>query len=122
VQIRGAADRGAVTLPAMPQKYRTTLTIWLLLGTWVAAPLAAGKVLFDKNCAGCHGKDGHAKTLRAKFNKARDLTEAQWQDGTSDEAILETIKAGRGKMPPFGAKLGEAQIEGLLRYVRAFKQ
>lgn len=119
----------------MPQKFCKTLPIWLLLGSWFAAnaaaeearpapdeQLAAGKVLFEKNCASCHGKDGRAKTLRAKFNKARDLTEAQWQEGTSDEAILETIKAGRGKMPPFGAKFQEAQFDSLLRYVRGFKQ
>jgi cytochrome c oxidase cbb3-type subunit III len=118
----------------MTKKYRSVLMI-LLLGAWIAAhasaeeagtapdeQLAAGKVLFDKNCATCHGKDGHAKTLRAKFNKARDLTEAQWQDSTSDDVILESIKAGRGKMPPFGAKLDEAQIASLLRYVRGFKQ
>ena len=34
-------------------------------------------VTFAKNCATCHGKDGRAKTFKAKFNHARDLTDPQ---------------------------------------------
>ena len=35
--------------------------------------------LFAKNCASCHGKDGHAKTFKAKLNHARNLTDPDWQ-------------------------------------------
>jgi hypothetical protein len=31
-------------------------------------------VLFEKHCDTCHGKDGRAKTFKAKFNHARNLT------------------------------------------------
>ena len=80
-----------------------------------------GSKLFDKNCATCHGKDGRAKTLRAKFNKARDLTDPQWQDATADSAIIELIKVGRDKMPGFADKLKESQIAALAEYVRSFR-
>jgi cytochrome c6 len=83
--------------------------------------LDAGK-LFDKNCATCHGKDGRAKTFRAAFNKARDLTEPQWQDTVADAAIIGSITAGRDKMPAFATKLSEPQIAALAQYVRSLRQ
>src|SRR4051812_20936513 len=42
-------------------------------------PTRDASTLFAKNCATCHGKDGEAKTFKAKFNHARDLTNPQWQ-------------------------------------------
>jgi cytochrome c6 len=99
---------------------------WLLSANAVSEPpgpdLAEAKATYDENCASCHGPDGRAKTFRAKFNKARDLTEPQWQDGISDASLLESIKAGRGKMPAFLDKLSDAQLEGLVRYVRSFRR
>ncbi len=99
------------------------VTLWACAS---AAPAAGSesdsKPLFDKNCASCHGKDGRAKTLLAAFNKARDLTAVPWQESTSDTAIIESIRAGRGKMPAFEKQLSETQIEALLQYVRGLKK
>ncbi len=79
-------------------------------------------VLFAKNCATCHGKDGQAKTFKAKFNHARNLTDANWQAEVSDERLFNSISNGKGKMPAFGKKLTEAQINGLVAYVRGLKK
>ncbi len=84
------------------------------------APTAAAK-LFAKSCASCHGKDGHAKTFKAKFNHARDLTDAKWQADVSDERLYNSISAGRGKMPAFGKKLSKEEIEALVAHVRGLK-
>jgi cytochrome c6 len=78
--------------------------------------------LFAKNCATCHGKDGRAQTLKAKFNHARDLTDAAWQHEASDERIANSITNGRGKMPKFGKKLSQAEIDSLVAYVRGRKK
>jgi cytochrome c6 len=78
--------------------------------------------LFAKRCATCHGKDGRAKTFKAKFNKARDLTDSEWQAGVTDERLFNSITRGRGKMPPFGKKLTDAQAESLVAYVRGLKE
>lgn len=43
--------------------------------TATTAPAPDARAIFDSKCATCHGKDGRAKTLKAKFNKARDLTD-----------------------------------------------
>lgn len=82
----------------------------------------AGAV-FDSKCATCHGKDGRAKTLKAKFNKARNLTDATWQAEVSDERIYNSIANGRGKkMPAFAKKLSREELEGLVVYVRSLKK
>jgi mono/diheme cytochrome c family protein len=84
------------------------------------APAAA---LYNKHCATCHGKDGRAKTLKAKFNKARDLTDAEWQAAVTDERLFNSITRGRGnKMPSFGKKLNAAQVESLVAHVRRLKK
>jgi mono/diheme cytochrome c family protein len=81
------------------------------------------RATFDAKCATCHGKDGRAKTLKAKFNKARNLTDAAWQAEASDERIYNSINNGRGKkMPAFARKLSRAEVEGLVGYVRGLKQ
>ena len=79
-------------------------------------------VIYAKSCATCHGKDGRAKTFKAKFNGARNLTDATWQADASDERIHNSISNGRGKMPAFGKRLSEEEINGLVAYVRRLKQ
>jgi len=76
--------------------------------------------LFKKNCATCHGQDGRAKTFKAKFNHARDLSNAAWQREVTDERLFNSITRGRGKMPAFGKKLTESEINLLVQFVRQF--
>jgi len=78
--------------------------------------------LFDKHCDTCHGKDGQAKTFKAKFNHARNLTDAKWQSEVSDERLFNSISNGKGKMPAWRKKLSEAQINSLVAYVRSLKK
>ena len=84
--------------------------------------LADASILFDKHCDSCHGKDGQAKTFKAKFNHARNLTDAKWQAEVTDERLFNSISNGKGKMPAFGKKLSEAQVNGLVSYVRSLKK
>lgn len=78
--------------------------------------------LFDKHCDTCHGKDGQAKTIKAKFNHARNLTDDKWQAEVTDERIFNSISNGKGKMPAWRKKLSEAQINTLVTYVRKLKK
>jgi len=81
--------------------------------------------LYGKYCSSCHGKDGRAKTVKAKFNHARDLTDSKWQDDVSDERIFNSIMNGRnvrGSMPAFSKKLNEREAESLVTYVRGLKK
>lgn len=83
---------------------------------------SAAGVLFAKNCATCHGKDGQSHTFKAKFTHARDLTDTSWQSDISDEHLFNSISNGKGKMPAFGKKFSEAEINSLVAYVRKFKK
>lgn len=82
-----------------------------------------GAELYTKRCASCHGKDGRAKTFKARFNHARDLTDEAWQNEASDERLFNSIFNGRGeKMPAFGKKLSEQEINSLVAYIRTLIQ
>jgi len=78
--------------------------------------------LYTKTCASCHGKDGRAKTFKAKRNHARNLSDHEWQGRVSDERIFNSIMNGKGKMPPYGKKLSEQEIDSLVAYVRSLKK
>ncbi len=81
-----------------------------------------GSAIFSGECATCHGKDGKAKTLKAKFNHARNLTDPTWQAEVTDERLYNSIRNGKGKMPAFGKKLADPQINALVSFVRTLKR
>jgi len=83
---------------------------------------ANAEQLYAKQCASCHGKDGRAKTIKGKLKHARNLTDAEWQEKVSDERIFNSITNGKEKMPAYGKKLSQEQIEALVTHVRAFKK
>jgi len=85
-------------------------------------PAAEASQLYAKNCASCHGKDGSARTLKGRFNHARNLTDPEWQNRVSDERIFNSIVNGKGKMPRYGRKLSDQQIDSLVTYVRGLKK
>jgi mono/diheme cytochrome c family protein len=77
---------------------------------------------YAKYCASCHGRDGRSKTFKAKSNHARNLTEPEWQERVSDERIFNSIMNGKGKMPAYGKKLTEQEIDLLVAYVRGLRK
>jgi mono/diheme cytochrome c family protein len=78
--------------------------------------------VFKDNCAKCHGKDGRAKGFKAKLAGVRNLTDAKWQESATDERIYNSITNGRNRMPAFGKKLTDAEIESLVSFVRSLKK
>jgi mono/diheme cytochrome c family protein len=80
--------------------------------------------LYRRHCVSCHGVDGRSKTSKGKFSRARDLTDAQWQNDVTDERIFNSIMNGRnvrGNMPGFSDKLNENEADSLVSFVRKFK-
>ena len=58
---------------------------------------------------------------KQKFNHARNLTEPGWQEAVSDERIFNSIANGRKKMPAFGKKITQAEIDSLVLLVRGMQ-
>lgn len=74
----------------------------------------AGGVLYDENCAACHGPGGEGNTVIG----APDLTDDAWLYGGGEDAIRSSIVAGRaGQMPGFGNALGEQGVREVATFV-----
>jgi mono/diheme cytochrome c family protein len=70
-----------------------------------------GRALFLKNCAHCHGADGHGD----------DGPDLHGLDD-SDEWIANRIRKGKaGQMTAFAGKLQPAEIAALVAYVQSLK-
>ncbi|HKP77076.1 MAG TPA: cytochrome c, partial [Longimicrobiaceae bacterium] len=97
-----------------------------------AAVLARGAVEFHNNCYVCHGPAGAGdgpvvqpataggKTF-GRFPGAPAINGAITA-GKSDGYIYAVISAGRGLMPPYGFKLGNADRWAVVEYVRSLQQ
>lgn len=76
-----------------------------------SANAAAGRALFLKNCAHCHGAD-------ARGDDGPDLHSLDW----TNEQIAARIRNGRkGQMTAFAGKLQPADIDALVQYLRTLK-
>lgn len=88
-----------------------------------AANIAAGKALFLKECASCHGKKGKgdgpsAATLDVPAgNFASEATQKQ-----SDGALFWKTTVGRKPMPSFKKQFSETQIWQLVIFMRTLKK
>jgi mono/diheme cytochrome c family protein len=89
-----------------------------------AVSAADAKATYDKQCAKCHGPDGKGQTKMGKQSGAKDYTDPKVQAEYTDEQMAKAIKEGvkvKGKevMKP-AENLSDADIKGLVAYVRAF--
>ena len=82
----------------------------------------AGKTLYDKNCASCHGKAGLGDGVKARALKTfpGDFSKAEYQDQTDGDHFYKT-KTGRGEMPKYEGKLQDNDIWNIVNYMRTFK-
>jgi cytochrome c oxidase cbb3-type subunit 3 len=73
-----------------------------------------GQKIFAEQCASCHGDDGKGKSELG----APDLTDAIWLYGDSRQAVLESVRTGRGAvMPAWAGRLDPATLKALALYV-----
>lgn len=72
---------------------------------------------FKSKCAVCHGADGKGGKMGTK-----DFASPDTQNQT-DAQLIETITKGKPpKMPAYGGKISDADIKGLVAYIRTFKK
>jgi mono/diheme cytochrome c family protein len=83
----------------------------------------AGKTLYDKNCASCHGKTGLGDGVKARALKDSpgDFSGAVYQNQTDGEHFYKS-KFGRGEMPKYEGKLSDDDLWNIVNYMRTFKK
>jgi len=82
-----------------------------------AEVIALGAQVYSENCASCHGDQGqgHAFVEQAP---ALDNSEHAWHH--PDGQIQDLIINGGSIMPAFGNKLGNEEIEAVIRYFQTW--
>jgi cytochrome c6 len=68
---------------------------------------------FKAKCAMCHGADGKGGKMGT-----RDFASPEVKAET-DAQLTDIITKGKGKMPSYTGKLSDADIKGLVTYVRS---
>ena len=67
---------------------------------------------FKSKCAMCHGADGKGGKMGT-----RDFASPEVKAET-DAQLTDIISKGKGKMPSYTGKLSDADIKGLVTYIR----
>src|SRR6266542_4038161 len=85
------------------------------------------KVLYEKNCAKCHGPDGKGQTKMGQKLGIKDYTDAKVQAELKDDVAFKSIKEGlKDKEDKTLMKAAEGlsddEIKALVKYVRDFKK
>lgn len=83
----------------------------------------AGKVLYVKHCASCHGKTGLGDGVKSRMlnDFSGDFSGDYYQNQTDGEHFYKT-KTGRGEMPKYEGRLSDDDIWNIVNYMRTFKK
>jgi mono/diheme cytochrome c family protein len=87
-----------------------------------AESAAAGKQIFARNCATCHGVNGEGGPGNDLIPAAPDLTDDKWDHGSADGEIFGVIKNGVPpdfNMIPWKDKLTDADVWNVVNYLKS---
>ena len=83
------------------------------------ATASPGKVIYDQQCAICHGKTGKGDTMIAASYPDANLTDQEWGFGGTRAELIRSVTDGIPKTPMRGFKgaLSEKEIDEVVSYV-----
>jgi len=90
-----------------------------------AESIAAGKQIYQRRCASCHAVNGQGGPGNDLIPAAPSLVDDQWDHGSTDSAIFDTIKNGVPpdfNMVPFKDTLKDEEIWNVVNYLRSIGQ
>jgi len=99
-------------------KIRAGVVFVAMMATATATTVFAqgsGADAYKTNCAMCHGADGQAGTPTGKAMKVPAFATSKLSEA---EMIAETKNGKPPRMPAFASKLNDAQIKGVVAYIR----
>src|SRR5262249_8148780 len=85
-----------------------------------AESVEAGKKIYQRNCAGCHGPGGKGDgSMALSGGTPSDLTDDVWDHGSSDGDIFVVIRDGvSSDMLGYKGKLTDEQIWQVITFIR----
>ena len=84
-----------------------------------ATSASQGEVLYNANCASCHGNPGKNNTLKSLNPIPPDLG-GSTTNALTDGELLYILNTGRGVMPSFKNVLSEEEMWKVISYMRSF--
>jgi mono/diheme cytochrome c family protein len=84
--------------------------------------LSDGKRIYQRYCASCHGSNAEGGPGNDLIPAAPDLTDKEWQHGSTDGEIFSVIKNGvppEMNMVPFGDQLKDPEIWNVVNYIKS---
>jgi mono/diheme cytochrome c family protein len=85
--------------------------------------LALGRVMYERHCSVCHGVTGQGDgpvVGPGRFPLAPSLVEAP-ATGRSDGYVYGVVRAGRGLMPAYGARMSHTERWAVVNYVNSLQ-
>jgi mono/diheme cytochrome c family protein len=84
--------------------------------------IAAGRQVYQRRCASCHAANGEGGPGNDLIPAAPSLVDDQWDHGSTDGAIFDSIKNGIPpdfNMVPFKDTLKDEDIWNVVNYLRS---
>jgi cytochrome c6 len=99
------------------------LLIALITLLLLSAPVFAdsGSDLYKAHCSSCHAASGAGDTMLGKNLKVRPLTSPEVLS-QSDEELVSITSKGKNRMPAYGRRLSQQQIEAVVKHIRSLKK
>ena len=82
----------------------------------------AGKQVFRRYCASCHGTTAEGGSGSDLIPAAPDLTDSEWKHGSTDGEIFYVTKNGvppELNMEPWGDRIDDTAIWNVVNYIRS---
>jgi len=102
---------------------------WLLAAPGTSQAADGAEVWGKLKCKTCHGDTGKADTKIAKKQGIPSMATAEWQGKFTDDAIKKGITDGvnrtedgkKKKMKGYKDKLGDGDLDALVKLIRSWK-